>query len=433
LAFIPTTAPTTAPTRGHTGLATSMSRLIDLPGAFAAFLGGLTVSKLGDAIYTFALPWIAYELTHSPIVMGTLFAVEILPILLFGALAGAYVDRIDRRRLMLAADGLRAGLVASIPLLQLLGLLQIWYLYVAAFALALVSLAFDVSTTALIPQLAQKGSNDSSDSSELTRANAAHQMAMQVASMAGPALAGLLIAAVGAFQALWVDALSFGGTFIVLLRMSRMPAFNLERCCVEVQSMLRGIAEGFRWFRGSKVIRMLALQAATGNFGFGLVTGVLMYYLQDTLGLSAGVSGLNYAMLGVGGILGSIAIVPLARRYRRGVLYPAMLSLGFLGLLILAAVRTPWAPGLGFGIVAACDTAWVVLSTSVRQELIPAHLMGRVLSFSRLLSTAAMPVGAVLGGVLMTVVDPVVVFLIAAAFKGTEVLIARFSAIHNLS
>jgi predicted MFS family arabinose efflux permease len=159
---------------------------------------------------------------------------------------------------------------------------------------------------------------------------------------------------------------------------------------------------------------------------------VLMFYLHDTLGLSAELSGLNYAMLGVGGILGSVAIVPLARRYRKGVLYPVMLSVGFLGLLILAGVRTPWAPGLGFGIVAACDTAWVVLSTSVRQELIPAHMMGRVLSFSRLLSTAALPVGAVLGGVLVTTVDPAWVFLLAAAFKGSEALIARFSSIREL-
>jgi predicted MFS family arabinose efflux permease len=177
---------------------------------------------------------------------------------------------------------------------------------------------------------------------------------------------------------------------------------------------------------------MLSLQAAAGNFGFGMVTAVLLYYLRSTLGLSPELSGLNYAMLGVGGVLGSIAIVPLARRYRKGVLYPTMLSVGVLGLLTMALVRTWWAPGLGFGIVAACDVAWVILSTSVRQEMIPSHLMGRVLSFSRLLSTAAMPVGAVLGGFLMTVVDPMVVFLIAASFKGTEVLIARFSAISKL-
>lgn len=403
--------------RAHT------TRFKHLPGAFVAFLGGLTVSKLGDAVYTFALPWIAYELTHSPVVMGTLFAVEVLPILLFGAFAGAYVDRVDRRNLMLWADGTRAALVASIPALQGVGLLQVWYLYLAAFALALISLAFDVSTTAVIPQMASAGDN------QLTGANAAHQLAMQVASMAGPALAGLLIAAVGGFQSLWVDAFSFGGTFLVLLR---LPAFPLERCCKELQSVLRGIVEGFRWFRGSKVIQMLALQAATGNFGFGLVSAVLMYYLRGSLGLSAEVSGLNYAMLGLGGILGSIAIVPLARHYRKGVLYPVMLSVGLFGLVILATVRAPWAPGLGFGIVAACDTAWVVLSTSVRQALIPGHLMGRVLSFSRLLSTAALPVGAVLGGLLMTTVDPMWIFLLAAAFKGSEVLIARFSAIHTL-
>ena len=397
-----------------------LRRSLGVSPPFIAFLGGLIVSKLGDALYVFALPWIAFELTRSPLVLGSLFAVEILPILFFGAVAGVYVDRLDRRRLMLVADAIRAVLVASIPLLHGLGLLPLWYLYLVAFALALVSLAFDLATTAAIPALA---------GGELTHANAWHQLAMQLAALAGPALAGLVIGAMGGFTTLWLDALSFGGTFAVLLA---LPAFRQERCCVPVGNILAGMREGFHWLWHSPVIKMLSLQAMTGNFGFGLVNAVLLYYLRTTLGLDAEGSGLNYALLGVGGVLGSLAIVPLARRYRKGILYPALLSTGLIGLLVLAFVRWPWAPGIGFGIVAACDTAWVVLSTSVRQALIPTPLMGRVLSFSRLLSTAAMPAGALLGGALVTVVDPVFVFLLAALGKGVEVLIARFSAIHQL-
>jgi MFS family permease len=155
---------------------------------FVAFLGGSLVSRIGDALYTFALPWMAYELTHSSLVLGTLYATEIVPVLLFGAFAGVYVDRLNRRHLLLGADLLRGTLVALIPLLSLLGLLQIWELYALAFSLALLSLASDVATTVVLPELAQ---------SEKTRVNAAYQFIMQAAEFAGPALAGLAIATLG--------------------------------------------------------------------------------------------------------------------------------------------------------------------------------------------------------------------------------------------
>jgi MFS family permease len=394
--------------------------LAGLPRPFAAFLGGLTVSKLGDALYLFALPWITYDLTGSAVVMGTLYAVEIVPALLFGALAGVYVDRFDRRTLMLGADQLRAALVAAVPLLHLTGGLRLWHLFAVAFLLSLLSLLFDVATTAVVPDLA---------GADLTRANAVHQGAMQLASMSGPALAGLVIAAVGGYGALWLDALSFAGTFLVLLR---LPAFRPAGAGQSARTVLQGLADGFRWMWGSAVIRVLALQAMTGNFGFGMVSAVLMFYLRSTLGLSPQLAGLDFAMLGVGGVLGSVAIVPLSRRFRRGLLYPAILLFGMAGLLLMAAVRTWWAPGIGFGMVSACNIAWVVLSTSVRQELIPSGLMGRVVGFTRMLSTAGMPVGAALGGLLIDRFDPAVVFLAAAATKGAEVLIARYSAMYRL-
>ncbi|HLN64037.1 MAG TPA: MFS transporter [Symbiobacteriaceae bacterium] len=399
---------------------TRLATFTGLSRSFGIFLAGLTISKLGDALYIFALPWIAYDLTGSAVVMGTLYATEILPILLFGALAGVFVDRLDRRKLMITADLLRALIVAVIPLLALLGLLQVWHLYVVAFSLALISLMFDVATTIAIPELVGK---------DLTRANAAHQLIMQLGSMAGPALAGVVIAAAGGYGAMWFDALSFGGTLVAMLM---LPAFKNAASGVTARGVFAGMVEGFRWLWGNAVIKVLSLQAMIGNFGFGMVSAVLMFYLRNVLGLTSEISGLNYSMLGVGGVIGSLAILPLTRRFRRGQLYPAMLLFGMAGLLIMATVRTWWAPGLGFGMVSACNVAWVVLSTSVRQENIPSDLMGRVLSFTRVLSTAAMPIGATLGGFLIERFDPTIVFGIAAATKLVEALIARFSAMRSL-
>lgn len=388
--------------------------------SFVAFLGGSLVSQLGDALYTFALPWIAYELTHSSLVMGTLFATEIIPILLFGAFAGVYVDRLNRRRLLLGANLLRAALVAFLPLLSFLGVLQLWELYLVAFSLALVSLAGDVATTTVLPEMAQ---------SELTRANAAYQFMSQCAEFAGPALAGIAIATLGGFHTLWLDVLSFAGPFLVLWR---LPDFQDQTGQRSARHVLVELQEGLHWLWKEQVIKMLSLQAMLGNLGFGMVNAVLLYYLRTSLNLSAQLSGLDYAMVGVGGLLGSVMIVPLARSFRRGTLYPLLLLSGLVGRTVLFVLPWWWVPGLSLGIVSACDVAWVILSTSVRQERIPGSLMGRVLSFSRLLSTAAMPLGAVIGGLMAQSYDPRIVFCLAALTKGGEVLIARFSAIRSL-
>lgn len=387
---------------------------------FVAFLGGSLVSRIGDALYTFALPWLAYELTHSSLVLGTLYATEALPVLLLGPFAGVYVDRLTRRQLLLGADLLRAALVALLPLLSLLGLLQLWELYALAFSLALLSLAGDVATMAVLPALAQ---------SENTRANAAYQFIMQAAEFAGPALAGLAIATLGGVHTLWLDALSFGGTFLVIWR---VPNFPGQMRSSPDRHVLIDLREGLHWLWKERVIKMLSLQAMLGNLGLGMVSAVLLYYLRTQLRLPSQLAGLEYGMVGVGGLLGSLLIVPLTHLLRRGMLYPTLLSCGLLGRASMVVLPWWWVPGVSLGLVAACDTAWIILSTSVRQERIPTQLMGRVLSFSRLLSTAAMPVGAVIGGLLAQSLDARVVFGMAALTKGGEVLIARFSAIHRL-
>jgi MFS family permease len=394
--------------------------ILGLSRPFVAYLASSLVSRLGDALYVFALPWMAYELTHSVLVLATLYATEIVPVLLFGAFAGVYVDRAKRRTLLLSTDALRAALVALLPLFTLFGLLQIWLFYVVAFCLALLSLVSDVTTTAILPELAQ---------GELTRVNAAYQLTTQIAEFAGPTLAGIAVATLGGAHTLWLDVISFGGTFLVIWRLPNFYSQSKQR---QTKHVLAELMEGLRWIWKDPVIKVLSLQAMLGNLGFGMVTAVLLYYLRAKLGLSAQLSGLDFAMVGVGGILGSIIIVPLARTFRYGTLYPLLLFCGTIGRVLLVILPWWWAPGLSLGIVAGCDVAWVILSTSVRQKRIPAELMGRVLSFSRLLSTAAMPLGALIGGFLAQSYDPRLVFGIAAVTKAGEVLIARFSAIRDL-
>lgn len=393
---------------------------LPLPRPFLAFLGGLGISNVGDAIYILALPWIAYELTHSSIIMGTLYATEILPIILFGALAGVFIDRWNRKHVMLSADVIRAMAVASIPALHALDILQIWHLYAVAFILAVCTLAFDIANVAIIPEIA---------GDDLTRANARHQSVSQIAGLLGPVLAGLIIAQLGGFNALMLDAVSFGGTFLALLF---LPNFKQQNSTRTASTIMQDMKDGFKWLTGNTVIKVLAIQASIGNFGFSMVGAIMVYYLRSTLNLSAELSGLNYTIMGIGGLLGSVAIVPLARRYSRGALYPTLLLFGLCGYLIMAFVHSWWASGLGWGMGFACNVAWVVLSTSVRQEQIPGELMGRVLGVSRMFSVSAMPIGATVGGIMVGFFNPMYIFLFAAFTKGIEFLIAALSPMRKL-
>lgn len=291
-----------------------------LPRTYVIFVVGLLISRIGDSLYTFALPWIAYELTGSAVIMSSLFATGVLPIVLFGPIVGVLVDRWDRRKLMWIANLGCIVLVTFIPILHILGLLQLWHLYVVSFILAILSMLFDVATITVIPHIAGQS---------LTRANSAYQMVNQIASLAGPALAGIIIAIIGGFNALWINVLSFVATLIAVLL---FPKMEKNKSIDKAGNLLRNIRnemkEGFKWLINDRLNLALSLQAMVGNFGASVILGAIMYYLLSTLHLSTEQSGFNYTLIGVGGLLGSIIVVPLEQRFRRGILIPVLLGVG---------------------------------------------------------------------------------------------------------
>jgi MFS family permease len=157
-----------------------------------------TVSIVGDKINQIALILLVYSLTHSYAQMGLVFAITFLPAALFGLVAGPLVDRWDRRRTMIAADVIRAGIVACIPLAAVLGLGAV---YALAFASATVSLFFEPSRMALIPSIV--------GDDELMAANALDMTTMSVSEILGIAFGGALVATIGYAAPFWIDSLTF--------------------------------------------------------------------------------------------------------------------------------------------------------------------------------------------------------------------------------
>ncbi|MGE7881569.1 MFS transporter [Bacillus sp. NPDC094077] len=390
---------------------------------YKIFIFGLFISRIGDSLYTFALPWIAYQLTGSAVIMSSLFAINVLPIVIFGPVVGVVVDRYDRRTLLWIADITSIFLVSLVPILHLLHLLEIWHLYVITFILAVMSMLFDVTTVTVIPQIA---------GATLTKANSLYQMVNQLSSLFGPMLAGLFISFIGGFQVLWINVLSFIATLIAVLLLPSIKTLNSKNNEKNtVQNILADLFDGFKWLKKDRLNIALSLQAMVGNFGASAVLGVLMYYLLSTLHLTSEQSSFNYTFIGIGGLLGSLIAIPLEKRLRRGVLIPLLLFTGTLGLTI-ALWSTYWlAPGIAFGIAMTCNIAWNTIVTSVRQETVPSNMQGRVLGFSRVLTRLAMPLGALVGGII-SAYNPVFVFALAAFTKLIEVFIALFSPIRKL-
>ncbi|MEK4841073.1 MFS transporter [Bacillus sp. FSL L8-0152] len=400
-----------------------VSKTTHFPSTYVIFIFGLLISRIGDSLYTFALPWIAYKLTGSAIIMSSLFAIGVLPIVLFGPIVGVVVDRFDRRKLMWVADAGCIILVSLIPLLYNLSVLQLWHLYAISFILAVLSMLFDVATITVIPQIAGPS---------LTRANSAYQMANQIASLAGPTLAGIIIALMGGINALWINAISFMATLVAVLLLPKLEKKKpTDRAKTPLQTIRNDMREGLKWLMNDRLNLALSLQAMVGNFGASAVLGGLMYYLLSTLNLSAEESGINYTLIGVGGLLGSIIVIPLEQRFRRGILIPTLLAVGAIGLTYAIWSEYWLAPGISFGLAMICNIAWNTIVASVRQETVPTNMQGRVLGFSRVLTRLAMPLGALVGG-LISDFNPVAIFILASTTKVIEIIISLTSPIRKL-
>ena len=216
---------------------------------FWKFFSGQTISSLGNAVTQFAFPLLVYELTGSALNLGLTTAVAFVPYLLFGLPLGAWVDRVDRRRLMIATDLLRAVIIGSIPLLSALDVLAIWHVYAAAFLASTLGIAFDAAQFAAIPSLVGTG--------DLVTANGRIQASYSAAGVLGPPIAGFLVTRTTAEFTLTVDAVSFVVSAVSILLIRR--TFNGAEPAGQRSSIRRDIVEGLRYVLGHPVLRNISL------------------------------------------------------------------------------------------------------------------------------------------------------------------------------
>jgi Na+/melibiose symporter-like transporter len=363
---------------------------------FMKLWAGQTVSQFGSMVTGSALSLIGVlVLGASPWQMGLLAAAGSAPMLLIGLLAGAWVDRLRRRPILIAADLGRAVLVASVPAAALLGRLTLAHLYVVAALAGVLTVFFDVAYQAYLPTLVAP--------EQVFEGNSKLSLTGSLAEIVVPGITGLLVQIISAPLTLLVDALSFlGSAFSLgLIRAPEPPPTSPG----PEASVAREIGEGLRATWGQPLLRALALGTAWRDF-FGNFYGALYsLYALKVLGLTPAVLGLIIGCGGLGALLGAAAARPLARRLGQGpALVLAFAIMGLFGLLIPLAGGPRWLivvmlmlPQL-FGDL--FREAFEISALSLRQAITPIHLLGRVGASMSFLVGGVGTLGLLAGGAL---------------------------------
>lgn len=349
------------------------------------------LSNLADGVFKIALPLLAIQFTQSPTLIAGLAVAASLPWLLFALTAGALADRLDRRKLMLAANFTRSALLALLTAIILLDLGALWALYVIALLVGVTETLYDTSAQSIMPQIVQRD--------QLSRANGRlYAVELTANQFVGPPLGGLLVAAGVALgfvvpAALWL--LAVGALFLV------PGSFRIER---EQKTTLRfDIAEGLRFLWNQKILRTLAVMTGVFNFASSAAFAVFVLFAvgpASVMGLSEVGFGVLLTASALGAFTGSFISEWAESKLGRSRSLALTIAGGALFVGAPAITDNPYVLGGIFFVGGMLIMLWNVITVSLRQRIAPNRLLGRVNSAYRLLAWGTMPLGAATGGLL---------------------------------
>ncbi|MGH3329261.1 MAG: MFS transporter [Streptomycetales bacterium] len=360
---------------------------------FRLLWAGQTVSEFGTMVTRLALPLLAVTvLDATPFQVGLLTACETAAFLVLGLPAGAWVDRMRHRNVLVVTDLGRAALLASLPLAAYLGLLTLPQLYLVALVTGVLTVFFEVAYQSYLPRLVGR--------EHLVEGNAKLQASQSVAQVAGPGVGGFLVQALTAPYALAVDALSFlwSAGCIGLIR-ARQP--RPERAAD--RHLVREVAEGLRFVLRHRLLRAIAGCTAWANLFTAMTQPILIVLLSRELGLPGGMIGLFFTVTAAGGVLGALLARRIADWLGQGpAIWLSIAACTPFGLMVPLAQDDwrLWLAAAGQLVMIFGGTAYNVTQLSFRQALCPSHLLGRMNATMRFLVWGTLPLGGLVGGAL---------------------------------
>src|SRR3989442_11719510 len=392
---------------------------------FLLLWGGQSVSRIGDQFPGLAVPYMAgYILLASPVEMGILGAAGTVPFLLFGLLVGVWVDRRQRRSVLILADVGRGAMIATIALLGIANLLQLVSLYVLSFFIGVLTVFFDVAYQAYLPALVER--------QQLVDANSKLETSNTLASTAGPTLAGAVIEVFRAPFAMLFDAASFfvSAGSLVAIRKRETPPERSNR-----ESILSQIREGLQIVLRDRRLRHIAACTGWSNFFTSAVFSALFLLFLRELGFRALSIGILFGVSSIGGILGAVVSGRIAKRIGVG---PAII----LGGVLFGIPTLPLAfvtPEIALpALIAMLGTSFFgnllynINQVSFRQAIVPIRLQGRLNATMRTIVWGTLPLGALAGVLLGEAIGLRPAMLLGLVAGGFAFLWVLFSPVRQI-
>ncbi|WP_431900775.1 MFS transporter [Nonomuraea sp. bgisy101] len=379
---------------------------------FWLLLGGFLVSSLGTWIYRLALPLMVLELTGSALGTGLVYVLEYLPYLALAMVGGVLADRHSRKLILVTGDLAAGALALVLAVTVTLGAPPLWLIYVMAFLLACVDPLYQPAFRAIMPSLVPVD--------RLAPANARIHIGEHAVNMVGPVLGGALVVAFGHQVAIYVDA----GTFVVSAALIGLIR-TVPAAARASRPVLADLREGLRFlFRQERTVLTLACYAFAGNFGVWLLLANMVFYLTSYHHFTPAQIGLVYAFQGAGAVVGGLLGSRLLPKVRPVTLISASMLMEGVSILAMIPARGPLLIGLAWmGQFAAAGVGIVAIMT-VRQRLIPDHLLGRVLGTARMIAFLAIPMAALAAGAFESVVHNAYTLMAFAGVAGLTIAVA---------
>jgi MFS family permease len=360
-----------------------------LGSSFRWLLSATVVNNVGDGIGLSAGPLLIASLTRDPFLVSLAVLSGYLPFILFGILGGAVADRLDRKRMVVVVDLVRALVLAMLVSTIVTGTVSIAVVLIALFALGTAEVFADSASSTLIPNVVTR--------EDLGVANARMNGAFLLTNRLVAPPIGAFLFAVGMALPFATNAACFalGAVLISRIRLSQR-----ERTAGEGSSIVAEMVDGVRWLIAHPPMRTLALTVLAFNVTYGAAWSVLVLYAGDRLGLDEVGFGFMMTAMAVGGIVGMAAYDRLERRFSFGNIMRVGLTIETFTHLVLALTTSPPVALATLVVFGAHEFVWGTISTVIRQRAVPDELLGRVGGVYRVAIIGGLVIGAPIGGLL---------------------------------
>lgn len=394
---------------------------------YMIYLSAQAITRFGDSLDSIAYSWMVYTLTGSELLMGTLFAFNFLPGLLFSLFTGTYVDRWPKKLVLILTYLSRGIMVSLTAILYALGLLEVWHLFVFTFINSTLECFSRPAETSIVPRLLPK--------EKLLTGNSFSTSISRSAELIGLSIAGALIALIGISGTILIDAVTFiAAALIVAFMPNPEAADQLEAGSAAEQPMeekkktvLSDIKEALLFVKQHTLLLITTVLAMINNFCLAPLNVLQPVYVRETLGAGAGgLSVLGTALL-IGMICSGLWIGRYGKNFKKSTLIMSgsiLLGIGYFALGIpgrLPAFRVESAAVCMFITGFAVSMLTAPISTYL-MEVTPKHMLGRIGALMTVLCTAAIPAGSLITGFVAEHQSPPVLFMIMGFIMMVPVL-----------